>query len=112
MQKQQEHATVPLTLFYAYAQEDERFRLGLEKHLSALRRQGLIAEWYDRKILPGSDVAQTVDGHLLTAQVILLLISPDFLASDYWTDERLQHVLERQAKGETQVIPILIRPVD
>src|SRR5262249_22976729 len=74
--------------------------------------QGLIAEWHDQKILPGNVVTRAVDGHLLTAQMILLLISPDFVKSGFWTKERLQHLLERQSKGETRVIPILVRPVN
>ena len=112
MQGQQEAAISPVTVFYSYAHEDERLRRRLEKHLSLLRRQGMLAEWHDRKIVPGTDWAHTIDEHLTTASVILLLISPDFLASDYCYGVEMQRALERDAAGEAHIIPILVRPVD
>ncbi len=83
MPGEQKDALAPLMVFYSYAHEDERLRRKLEKHLSLLRQQGMITEWNDRQILPGTDWAHVIDTHLMTAQIILLLISPDFLASDY-----------------------------
>ncbi len=75
--------TMPIEVFYSYAHEDEPFRQQLEKHLSTLRLQGLITQWHDRHILAGTDWSETIDTHLENASVILLLISADFLASDY-----------------------------
>ena len=72
---------IPLSLTYAHA--DERRRQQLETHLGLLRQQGIIATWHDRQIVAGTDWAQEMDTHLTSAAVILLLISPDFLASDY-----------------------------
>src|SRR5262249_34471452 len=69
-------------------------------------------EWHDQKILPGSAVDQAVDAHLLTAQIILLLISPDFVKSGFWIRERLPYLFERQSRGQTRVIPILLRPIN
>lgn len=112
MQGQQEAAISPVTVFYSYAHEDERLRKQLEKHLSLLRRQGMIAEWHDRKIVPGTDWTHAIDEQLSTASVILLLISPDFLASDYCYGVEMGCALERHAAGEARVIPILVRPVD
>ncbi len=112
MHGEQQDALAPLTVFYASAHEEERLRKKLEKHLSLLHQQGMITEWYDRQILPGTDWARVIDTHLMTAQVILLLISPDFLASDYCYGVEMQRALERHAAGEAQVIPILLRPVD
>ena len=103
---------VPVTLFYSYAHEDEPLRVQLEIHLSLLRRQGLISEWYDRKILPGARWAQEIDEHLERASIILLLVSPDFLASDYCYDIETQRALERHKRGEASVIPIILRPCD
>jgi hypothetical protein len=102
----------PIEVFYSYAHEDEPFCHELEKHLSVLRRQGLIKEWYDRHIPPGSDWAQAVNIHLEHASVILLLISADFLASDYCYSIEMQRALERHQSKEACVIPILLRPVD
>src|SRR6266566_5812335 len=105
-------ASTPVEVFYSYAHEDEAFRDELEKHLSLLRRQGLITAWHDRYILPGTDWAQAIDEHLECASVILLLISADFLASGYCSGLQMQRALERHQANEARVIPILLRPVD
>ena len=112
MDEPQEGVISPVNIFYSYAREDERYRKKLENHLSMMRRQGMIAEWYDRKIVPGTDWAKTIDEHLGVAAVILLLISPDFIASDYCYGVEMQRALERHADGTARVIPILLRPVD
>src|SRR5437763_7317570 len=101
-----------VTIFYAYAHEDERYRGQLEKHLSLLRQQGIISEWHDRKVMPGMDWARATDDHLQNASIILLLISPDFLASDYCYSVEMQRALERHKTGNTITIPILLRAVD
>lgn len=101
----------PVTVFYAYAHEDEPLRDELSKHLRNLTRQGLINEWYDRQILAGADWAATIDKHFQDASLVLLLVSPDFLASDYCSSVEMQQALERHRAGEACVIPIL-HPVD
>lgn len=107
-----QQASLPIELFYSYAHRDERLRKRLETHLSALRQQGVITEWHDRKIVAGTDWKQSIDAHLMTATVILLLISPDFLASDYSYGVEMQRALARHAKGDACVIPVILRPVD
>src|SRR6266480_1309294 len=99
-------------VFYSYAHKDEELRNKLAEHLGSLRRQGYITQWHDRLIQPGTDWAQEIDTHLSTATIILLLISPSFLASDYCYGLELQRALERQAHNEARVIPIILRPVD
>jgi tetratricopeptide (TPR) repeat protein len=110
MDKQQ--AMSPVTVFYSYAHEDESLRNELNKHLSNLRRQGIITEWNDRQIVAGTDWMDAIDTHLNTADVILLLISPDFLASDYCSGIEMERALQRHQAKEARVIPILLRPVD
>ena len=112
MDEQQRNTGAPLSVFISYAHEDEPLRQRLEAHLSLLRRQGLIADWYDRQILAGEEWARDIDEHLEMASLILLLISPDFLASDYCYGTEMQRALERQRRGEAVVIPLLLRPVD
>jgi len=73
----------PLQLFYSYAPEDETLRQELENHLTSLRRQGIITDWHRRNIKAGTEWAHEVDTYLNTADIILLLISTNFLASDY-----------------------------
>src|SRR2546421_11257368 len=107
-----QQTVAPVSVFYSYAHEDEALQQQLETHLSLLRRQGLISEWHDREILPGAEWAGEIDAHLQTASIILLLISADFLASDYCYDEEMTRALERHKRGEARVIPIILRPCD
>lgn len=100
----------PIKLFFSYAHEDENLRDELAKHLSILRRQGIISEWYDRDITAGSEWANAIDDNLDTADIILLLISPDFIASDYCYDTEMTRAMERHEAGEALVIPVILRP--
>jgi TIR domain len=72
-----------IKLFYCYAREDEALRDELELHLSSLKRRYHLVNWHDRKILPGAHWEEEVDEHINNAHLILLLISPNFLASSY-----------------------------
>ena len=102
----------PIEIFCSYAHADEHWRQQLDIHLSLMQRQGLVSIWHDRRIIPSQDWAQAIDSHLTSAWVILLLISPDFLASDYCYGIEMQRALERHQAGQARVIPILLRPVD
>jgi tetratricopeptide (TPR) repeat protein len=101
-----------VSVFLSYAHEDEPLLRVLEKHLSLLKRQELISTWYDRQIAPGSGWSEEINQHLEQASIILLLVSPDFLASDYCYEIEMQRALERHEAGEALVIPIIMRPVD
>src|SRR5438128_2667166 len=106
------HHSPPVTIFYAYAHEDEELCSVLQNHLSLLQRQGLISGWSDRRVEPGADWERVIDEHLMRASIILLLISPDFLASDYCYVVEMQRALQYHHRGAARVIPILLRPVD
>lgn len=101
-----------VTLFYSYSHKDEKFRDTLAKHLALLRRQGLIKEWYDRQIDAGEEWREAIDEHLEVADIILLLVSVDFINSDYCFDKEMGRALERHDAGEAVVIPIIVRPVN
>ncbi|MEM9275798.1 MAG: toll/interleukin-1 receptor domain-containing protein [Cyanobacteria bacterium P01_F01_bin.143] len=101
-----------IEIFFSYAHQDEELRDELAKHLKLLQRQGIISTWYDRDINVGTDWAEAIDTHLNSAQIILLLISPDFMASDYCFDLEMRRAMERHEAGEAVVIPIILRPVD
>lgn len=103
---------MPIEIFYSYAHEDEDLRNELAKGLSILQRRGLIVAWHDRQIRAGADWAKEVDAHMRSANLILLLISNDFLASDYCWGTEMRLALERHARNEAIVIPIILRPVD
>src|SRR6266704_1645072 len=109
--RSEQQMSSPITIFCCFAHEDEPLLEELEKQLSLLRRQGLIADWYDRCIVPGTDWKQAFDSRLLTASVILLLISPDFLASDYIYSIEMERVLELHKTGVARAVPIILRPV-
>jgi tetratricopeptide (TPR) repeat protein len=101
----------PIEVSYLYASQDELLRIELEKHLSILQQQNLITIWHAHKISPGTEWKEEVQKHLNTAQIILLLVSPDFIASEYYSNE-MQFALERHQSHEVRVIPILLRPID
>src|SRR5216683_64559 len=99
-----------IKLFYCYAHEDKPLRDELEKHLSWLKRRYQLTNWHDREILPGEEWEQAIDTHLNSAHLVLLLISPDFMASDYCFGKELQRALARHKAGTCRVVPILLRP--
>lgn len=84
----------------------------LAEHLATLNRNGEISVWHDRKIAAGSDWIKAIDDNLKTADVILLLISSSFLASDYCSEIELNQAIARHNSGESRVIPIILRPCD
>src|SRR5205807_7638861 len=102
-------------IFYAYAHADKDLRNNLAKQLDSLGRGHLrgwyISGWYDREILPGTDWNKEIDENLNKAHIILLLISPDFLSSDYCYGIEMKKAMERYEQGEAHVIPVILRPV-
>src|SRR5690348_17623516 len=100
-----------LNLFVSYAHEDEALCTRLLTHLSQLRRSG-VDGWYDRRITGGSEWAGQIDEHLEAAQIILLLVSADFLASEYCFDVEMKRALERHDRGQARVVPVILRPCD
>jgi hypothetical protein len=104
--------SAPIEVFFSYSHRDEELRDELATHLTMLKRQGIIAAWHDREITAGSDWAGAIDTHLNSASVILLLVSANFLASDYCYDLELGQAMKRHAAGEAQVIPIILKPCD
>ncbi len=101
-----------MKLFFSYAHKDEPLRDQLATHLSLLKRQNIITDWHDRNITAGADWSQAIDDNLNTANIILLLISADFLASDYCYDKEMTRALEHHNQGTARIIPIILRPCD
>jgi hypothetical protein len=102
----------PLSVFFCYAHADAGFRSELEKHLAFLKNSGALKTWHDRMIAPGEEWGRAIDENLKTADIILLLVSTDFANSQYCWDIETRFALERHERGEAQVIPVMIRPVD
>lgn len=105
-------ALIPANIFFCYAPQDEELRSELEKHLSLLKRKGVVRSWSARVIGAGEEWRGAIDRHLEEADVILLLVSADFLASDYLFDVELRRALERHRTERTKVISIILRPCD
>ncbi len=101
-----------LEVFFCYSHRDEDMRNRLDAHLSALKHMGIIRSWHDRKIAAGADWDKTIDKHLNSADLVLLLISPDFLNSEYAYRKEMKRALERHDANECRVIPVILRPAD
>lgn len=104
-------ASSPVRIFFSYAREDEQLRNELEKHLATLKHSALVETWHDRCIIPGNEWEQEINDKIEQADLILVLVSVDFLASDYCSDREMSRALERHDRGEARVIPIILRPV-
>ena len=100
------------SVFFSYSHKDEALRNQLETHLAMLKRQGVISTWHDRRLLAGDNVDQGIANELNQADIILLLVSPDFLASDYCYGVEVVRALERHASNEARVIPVILRPCE
>jgi len=99
-----------IPVFFSYAHEDEDHKNELEKHLELLRRQKLIVGWSDRRIAPGSNWDEEINFNIQNARIIILLVSPDFLASEYCYETETIFALEQHEKGHAIVVPIVVRP--
>lgn len=105
-------ATAPVDVFIAYSRHDEQLKDELLKHLAIIRRQGIVREWHDRRVIPGQDWDTEIRARLNRARIILLLVSADFLASEYCFDMELVRAFERHRRGEAVVVPLILRPCD
>jgi peptide/nickel transport system substrate-binding protein len=100
----------PLRVFCSYSHKDEEYLNELRAWLRSLERQGLIEWWHDREISPGWEWEEAIDKNLRTADVILLLVTPDFMNSDYVFEREIDRAIERHERGEARVVPIIVRP--
>jgi len=98
--------------FISYSHKDDAALDRLHTHLASLRREGRIEAWFDRDILAGSELDDEIAEQLESSELILLLVSPDFLASDYCVEREMERALERHRTGDARVVPIVIEPCD
>ena len=107
---QESRQPAPLDLFISYSTDDERFKKELETHLVMLKRDGTIRPWHSQPAgAAGLELKKEISDLIDRSQIILLLISPSFLASDYLYDQEMQHAMERHQSGAARVVPIIIR---
>ncbi len=102
--------TRPVRCFISYSRHDDAYRLELEKHLKPLRRAGLLETWSDQAIDAGTEWEQQIHDSLDTAEIILLLVSADFLASDFCWEIEVKKAMARHEAGSAKVIPVFVHP--
>lgn len=102
----------PLEVFVSYCHEDRELQSQLQKHLASLKREGVARLWFDGKITPGDPWEAEISDRLNAADIVLLLISSDFLASEFCWDQEMMRALARHDDGQVVVVPIIIRPCD
>lgn len=99
-----------VSIFVCYARKDYRSLDKLKTHLKPLQHQGLINLWYDRAVIAGTEWESEILQHLQNVEVILLLVSPEFMASEYCYGIEMKQAIERHERKEAHVIPIILRP--
>lgn len=98
--------------FISYSHHDSAALDRLHVHLAVLRRENLISEWFDRDILAGDDLDGKIADRIESSSLFLLLVTPDYLNSEYCFGREMARALERQAAGEARVIGIIFEPCD
>jgi hypothetical protein len=98
-----------IEVFCAYSHRDESLRDELETHLSILKRRGMISVWHDRRISGGQEWNEEISDHLNRADLILLLVSADFLASAYCYEKEVARAMARHQLREARVVPVILR---
>jgi tetratricopeptide (TPR) repeat protein len=110
--QEETHTKVPMSFFYVYVYQDKAMRDELDRYLAVMKMDGVIAKWYSLEISPGEDWEQEMKLLLFnSADVILLLVSPDFIASDQGFSVGVRRAIERHERGEARVVPVILRPV-
>lgn len=104
--------TIPVKVFTSYAHKDEELREELDIHLAMIKRHKAVEVWNDRDINPGEEWDASIKGELENADIILLLVTPKFLASSYIYDVELKRAMERHEDKTALVIPIIMKPCD
>lgn len=99
-------------VFISYSHKDEALKNALYDQLSPLKRQGLISAWQDWDIEPGTEWNAEIEDRLESAGIILLLVSPGFIASEYCYGKEMTRAMERHTEGSARVIPIIMKPCD
>jgi TIR domain len=102
----------PVSVYLSYAQKDEALKQEFEDYLAIMQQTGLISGWVERQIQRGADWSQVIDPRLLTADLVLVLISPALLASGYCSGAEIREAFKRSKAGETRVIPIILHHVN
>ncbi len=99
-------------LFVSYAEKDRQFSEDFNTHLAVLRRAGQLDNWTNNHIMPGANWDDEIKQQLQESDIVVLLVSADFIASDYINDVIVHNSIEQHKKGEIIIIPVIVRPCD
>lgn len=99
-----------IKIFFSYSHLDEKIMEGLHKHLKTLIRNQVIDTWYDRKIVPGNELNSEIMLELETADIVLLLMSSNFIDSEYCYNIEMSKALELNSENKLRVIPVILKP--
>lgn len=105
-------SAVAANIFISYAHADEDLKKELDKYLKVLKRSSKIQSWNDRDLVAGQEWDAEIMAALARANVILLLISIDFNASDFIWDKELASAMKRHEEGTAHVVPVILRKCD
>lgn len=97
------------TIFISYSHQDSKYLDRLRVHLKPLEKQGLIELWDDTKIQTGDLWRNEITIALENAAIAILLISADFLASDFITENELPPLLNNAKEKGTQILPVILK---
>lgn len=101
-----------VNVFFSYSHKDEELRNELEIHLSGLKRQNIISAWHDRRISAGEEFGSEISQYMESADIILLLVSPYFINSDYCYEIEMKRSMEKHVLDEAIIIPVILHPCD
>jgi hypothetical protein len=101
----------PLRVFLSYAAKDQAFCAELCKHLDSLQGEGVVQYWCERFLAPGANRQETINQHIMQSDVVIMLISADYLATVYRHNPEVQLARQRHARGQTLILPVILRPV-
>jgi hypothetical protein len=98
------------TVFISYSHEDKRWRERLERQLTTLMAEGLLDVWSDQAIRAGESVYERIAEAITRARIAILLVSADFLTSEFIRNEEVPRLLERRSEQGMQIVPVICRP--
>ena len=104
--------SAPMRIFISYSHHDGEFLSRLHESLATLKRGGDVETWDDRLIQGGADFSEEIDKQLANADVMLPLVSPSFISSDYCYDREMMTAIRRHYDGTMRVVPLIVRPCD
>lgn len=94
---------------YSHARPDKALRAAFAKSMSVWVRKKIVRIWHDGRIAAGDNWALHIDEHLNSADIIVLLVSPDFLSSDFCYEKEMGRALESMQNNEALIVPIIVR---